>query len=150
MQMHTAFASRFLVDSLNKHGPDCLNSEVQRFEKRAALGQGNGTSQQANDKVVHIIADNEDHDIGTLDGHGTFHGMGIVVAIIDIERIRRTAVKTKDKLQVGKINIRYCAPQHTGILFLNSKELSSMEISDPTSNQDLLWDMSFLIRPTRP
>lgn len=147
MQMHTAFASRFLVDSLNKHGFGCSYSEVQRFEKCAASAQGTGTSQQTNDKVVQFIADNVDHGIGTLDGHGTFHGMGIVAAITpgitEVERVRRTTVTTEDILQVGKINIRYFTSHHTGKLPLNYKELSSMEVSDPTANLDLLWEMSF-------
>ena len=28
----------------------------------------------------HYIADNADHNVRTLDGHGTFHGMGIIMA----------------------------------------------------------------------
>ena len=38
----------------------------------AVSAQRTGTSQQTNDKVVQFIADNVDHDIGTLDGHATF------------------------------------------------------------------------------
>ena len=30
---------------------------------------------------IQYVADNVDHNICTLDGHGTFHGMGIIAAI---------------------------------------------------------------------
>ena len=37
IQMHTAFASRFLVDSLNKNGFACSYSKVQRSERSVLL-----------------------------------------------------------------------------------------------------------------
>ncbi len=116
-QMHHVFASRFLVDTLHRHGFGCSYSEVQNFERCSAVAQGSDVKQQSTDQVVQFIADNVDHDIGTIDGHGTFHGMGIVAAITpaitNVERIRRrTTVTTKDILQVGKINIRYFTSQH--------------------------------------
>ena len=108
-QMHHHFGSRFLVDTLYKHGFGCSYSEVQAFEKCSALAQGLDTevAQSNSERVVQFIADNVDHDIATLDGHGTFHGMGIVAAItpaINSEKlIRRTKVSTNDILQVGRI-----------------------------------------------
>ena len=39
-EMHHQFSSRFIVDTLHKHGFSCSYSEVQKFEKSAALTQG--------------------------------------------------------------------------------------------------------------
>ena len=36
----------------------------------------------ANSVIVHFVADNVDHNIRTLDGLNTFHGMGIISASI--------------------------------------------------------------------
>ncbi len=103
---------------------------------------------------VQFIADNVDHDIRTLDGHGTFHGMGIVAtvtpALAEMKTVRRKTVTMKDITQVGRIDMRYFTSQHTGKLPLTYKELRAMEVSDPTNNLDILWEVSFLMRPTRP
>ena len=32
--------------------------------------------------IMHFVADNVDHNIGTLDGLGTFHGMGIIATSV--------------------------------------------------------------------
>ena len=54
-----------------------------------------------------------DHNLRTLDGHGTFHGMGIIVAVTPeikrqrlIPRLQRIA-KPNQGLPEAKIAIRY-------------------------------------------
>ena len=34
--------------------------------------------QPVDGQCLQYVADNVDHNIATLDGHGTFHGMGII------------------------------------------------------------------------
>lgn len=153
-QMHHLFASRFLVDTLNKHGFGCSYSEVQNFERCSAVAQDSTINHDVTDKAVQFVGDNVDHDIATLDGHGTFHGMGIVATITpgitDEKHISRKSVTAQDILQVGRIDIRYFTSQHTGKLPLTYKELKAMEVVDPTAHLDILWETSFFTRPTRP
>ena len=58
---------------------------------------------------LQYAADNVDHNIRTLDGKTTFHGMGIIASFtpgINVEaRIRRTHVTADDIAAVGRINI---------------------------------------------
>ncbi|CAC5381252.1 unnamed protein product [Mytilus coruscus] len=56
--------------------------KVQRFELNAAAAARDRTDTQfGNGTFVQFIADNVDHNLLTLDGHGTFHGMGMIAAV---------------------------------------------------------------------
>ena len=154
-QMHHLFGSLFLVDSLYKHGFGCSYKEVQKFEQNAALQQSGDVSVLNSGKShVQFIADNVDHDIRALDGHGTFHGMGLVATVTPtltkVKRITRRAVTLCDVIQVGRIDIKDFTSQHTGKLPLTFAEIRALEVSNPTYNVDILWEVSFLMRPTRP
>ena len=156
-QMHHLFGSRVLVDTLHKHGFGCSYDEVQSFERSSAVSEAPGVAHESikSDSAIQFVADNVDHDIATIKCHGTFHGMGMVAIItpecLEAKRIRRyVKVTAEDILRVGKVNIRYFTSQHTGKLPLTYMELSAMEVTDPTSYIDVLWETSFLTRPTKP
>lgn len=61
------------------------------------------------------MADNVDHNIRTIDGHGTFHGMGIIAAVTpgtkESRIIPRLKVTTEEIKEVGKINYIFIVPQ---------------------------------------
>ncbi|KAK3101064.1 hypothetical protein FSP39_000693 [Pinctada imbricata] len=79
VQLHHNFGSRFLLDELNHLGFCSSYAEVQKFESSTAISQGllKIPGYEETD-CLQFIADNVDHNIGTLDGKETFHGMGIV------------------------------------------------------------------------
>ena len=78
VQMHHHFRSRFLIDSLSAMGYCSSYFEVQRFEENAASSVAPDVLGRVNipDMMVLFAADNVDHNIVTLDGKGTFYGMG--------------------------------------------------------------------------
>ena len=100
------------------------------------------------------MADNVDHNIRTLDGCNTFHGMGIIATYTPGKPAHKTVPRmsvTSDEIKrVGRINIRYFKSQHTGDLPLTFKELTAMEKLDPTADVDLLWDISLVLYSRRP
>ena len=51
------------------------------FELSAAMLQGTDVPGVTNDHFLQYVADNVDHNVNTLDGYNTFHGMGIIAAI---------------------------------------------------------------------
>ena len=98
VQMHHMFRSRFLVDTLNAHGFCSFYSEVEKFERNASLVGLNEVnsamesfttrspeeemeSDSSSQPKVLFAADNVDHSLRTLNGEGTFHGMGMIVMI---------------------------------------------------------------------
>ena len=90
------FGSRFLIDSLYSHGFCSSYSEVQKFEGSAAFHQGTEIEGINNESFIYHIADNVDHNIRTIDGLNTFHGMGIIAAVTP----RVTATKLVPKVEV--------------------------------------------------
>ncbi|CAC5362574.1 unnamed protein product [Mytilus coruscus] len=117
IQMHHHFASKFLIDVLNSFGFCSSYSEVQRFELSAAANQGIDINGYSEGNSVQFIADNVDHNVRTLDGYNTFHGMGILAAVtpgvkqsISIPRINATS---DDLKALCTINIDYYKPPIT-------------------------------------
>ena len=97
-------------------------------------------------QFVQLVADNVDHNIRTIDGSNTFHGMGIIATFtpgVVVQRaIPRVSVSSDEIKRLGGIDIRRFKSQHTGDLPLTFKELIAMAKSDPTADIDPLWDIS--------
>ena len=101
MQLYHHFASRFLINSLHHHGFCCSYKEVYKFERNAAHSHGTDIPSLTTEFVQY----NVDHNICTLDGHGTFHGMGMIAAVTPGTRsgqaIPRAKVTSLDVAMVG-------------------------------------------------
>ena len=93
VQMHHHFSSRFLIDTLHSMGFCSSYSAIQNFERSAAVTQGVDIPEYKEDCFIQYIADNVDHNTRTLDGHGTFHGMGMVVTITPNTKVSRQISK---------------------------------------------------------
>ena len=92
VQTHHLHRSKFLVDVLHEMGFCSSYGEVLRFEKNAAHSVDPdvlGGDIDLLDPSVLFAADNVDHNIITIDGKGTFHGMGIVAAVTPGQRTNR-------------------------------------------------------------
>lgn len=84
VQMHHLYRSRFLIDSLSTMGFASSYPEVQRFEVNAACSLAPdmlGSDMDILDQSLLFAGNNVDHNIITLNGKGTFHGMGMIAAI---------------------------------------------------------------------
>ncbi|CAC5384539.1 unnamed protein product [Mytilus coruscus] len=56
--------------------------EVQKFETSAVISKQEGTTNHFDEShCIQYVADKEDHNINTIDGNNTFHGMGIISCI---------------------------------------------------------------------
>lgn len=152
VQMHHQFSSRFLNDTLNAHGYCSSYSEVQRYERCAAVSRGLDISEFFPGKWIQYVADNVDHDIRTLDGRGTFHGMGMIGAVCpktDVASIiKRISVTGDDISSVGHINIKPFIPTGDELRDLRYECLSPQ--CRQGSLVDLLWKTSLTLQPLRP
>ena len=113
VQMHHHFGSRFLVDPLYRHGFCCSYSEVQAYERSAAIKDGVELSIPEGQTLVQYVADNVDHNIRTIDGRNTFHGMGIIATITPRSAARpstfiprRCNISSDEIAAIGAINIK--------------------------------------------
>ena len=83
IQLHHQFASKFLIETLHAMGFCCSYSEVLKFEQSATVSNGhrNPEVEELAGKSIQFSADKVDHNIATVDGNGTFHGIGIIAAV---------------------------------------------------------------------
>jgi len=85
-----------------------------------------------NSVIVHFVADNVDHNIRTLDGLNTFHGMGIISATIlpvgDFGYRNRVVRRLEKPMLAGDAAQNKCTPVH---LFdkCNEKGLSTIKLN---------------------
>ncbi len=153
IQMHHHFASRFLIDTLHAQSFSCSYSEVKKYERSAAVSQGTEIPSYASDQYIQYVADNVDHNIGTLDGSGTFHGMGIIATQTPGSKnskiVPRVTVTAEDIAAVGRINIKYFKPS-TSEEPLVYQPIMNFGVQDTTLNLDVLWKTSLLLRNPRP
>jgi len=106
--MHHHFGSKFLVDSLHQHGFYCSYGEVQKYLRSASVTTQDIAPTSEN-QLVQFAADNVDHNIRTLDGLGTFHGMGMIAAITPNQEMSRVVsrklVTLYEIIKQGRVKI---------------------------------------------
>jgi hypothetical protein len=146
IQMHHHFATKFLINTLHSMGFCSSYYTVQNYEKSAAVSQVS---------FIQYVADNVDHNIRTLDGHGTFHGMGIIAAItpgtMRSRPIPRKSVTTEQIANAGKLVIRHYNRSNENQQLLVYKELKDLKVQDSFAHLDLLYKLKQpLIRSPRP
>ena len=146
IQLHHNFASRFLVDSLNSLGFCSSYDEVQNFSKNASADQGTDIPSFGGE-FVHYVGDNVDHNIRTLDGNDTFHGMGMIAAVTPgtthAKLVPRNVVDRRKISTAGHIEIVHpCEPRRPFAIRYDKRIIK--EVSDPCMNIGLLWKMSML------
>lgn len=132
-------------------------SDVQRFEKCAAFAQGISLPGCQEESCVQLIANNVDHNICTLDGNETFHGMGIVAGITpggfaDNDVIKRNHVTIDDLKSVGKIGLTYYkAPIiHVSTSELKFIRLEDSSVSDHTYILDIFFQIAWPLKTPTP
>ena len=126
---------------------------MKHFEQNAAQSHGtdipNFTSQ-----FVQYVADNVDHNIRTLDGNDTFHGMGMIATITPGTKksnpILRVKVTPRDISIVGHVPIHYHRDESLGMTAVTYGKLRDMKASDPTAHLDILWKTSIMFGAPRP
>ncbi|XP_006825118.1 protection of telomeres protein 1-like [Saccoglossus kowalevskii] len=153
VQLHHHFASRFLIDSLHRHGFCSSYLDTQRFGQNAAIYQGTDIPNFSSE-FVQYAADNVDHNIRTLDGNDTFHGMGIIATVTPGTKqtncIPRENVSPKDISTTGHIQIQFHVVEGQGIAEVKYKDTVSKTAEDPTANLEIIWKTSLLFGPSRP
>ena len=131
----------------------CSYQEVQQFERNAAQSHGTDIPNLTTE-FVQYAADNVDHNIRTLDGHDTFHGMGMIAAITPGTRssqpIPRAKVTSLDVALVGRVQIKYHKEESCGMTAVTYQKLINPKAQNCYQNLDVLWKASIMFRSLRP
>ena len=155
VQMHQHFRSRFLIYTLSAMGYCSSYPEVQRFEHNAASSVAPdvlGGDMDMLGMTLLFAADNVDHNRVTLDGKGTFHGMGMIAAVTPGNPVSHTILRQKiANLKIvdqTKVEIKdYRFAKHTRC----SLEFQPLpHIKDIDHKIDVMWELSFRFRQILP
>jgi hypothetical protein len=155
VQLQHQFASRFLIDTLNNLGFSISYTEVMNFLRSAAFANKDIIKQIDTNQFLQFTADNVDHQTITLDGHGTFHGMGLICALApnnDQSKRRRIPrlkkISSEESKEMKGIDIHFWDKNiDISHCYYNSRDLP--EATSP-SDFDLLWKFAWSKRPSRP
>ena len=154
VQMHHHFGSKFLIDSLNSHGFCSSYSEVKEFEVSAADAQDKEIPGFTPGQFVQFIADNVDHNVRTLDGANTFHGMGIIAVRSPEVRCNKPIArikKTAEELALqSRIKTKFYRDDITALHLLKYEKLSAINILDFSWKVDFLWKISWPLKSPQP
>ncbi|CAC5394804.1 unnamed protein product [Mytilus coruscus] len=86
-------------------------SEVQKFESSAVVARNQDTADPLDQShFLQFVADNVDHNIDTINGNKTFHGMGIISCTTlgimkSPKEIPRVQLTTDELISAGHINV---------------------------------------------
>ena len=160
VELDHLYRSELLVTKLARLGFSVSYDEVIRY-KQSVLQATNTDShmQSFPTAFTQWIADNVDHNVLTLDGLGTFHGMGVIAASTRSEKspeyireeaiVRLKRVLVKEVTRGGGIPIKlYCPPEKPALSTITLKTRKQLEFpyTLPQSvNLDLLWESGWLI-----
>ena len=157
MELDHVFGSKWLIEELSQLGFCHSYREVTRFKQSAMTIEG------ASDIAFSLppgtfsqyMADNVDHNICTLDGKKTFHGMGIMQASTNMNGVQREekSIKRQDLQCAGLIakdegiKLKHYIEEEFSTLskkiFKSVRNLHFMPNLMLDRNIDLLWEMSF-------
>ena len=105
-------------------------------------------------EFVQYGADNVDHNICTLDGHGTFHGMGMIDAVTPEVCLRqsmpRAHVTSLNVAIVGRVQIYFHKKESSGMSSIAYQKLLDYNYQDRYENLDVLWKASIMFGAPRP
>ena len=157
VELDHSFGSKWLNNHLSRLGFSVTNQQVRQF-KEAALEQNDPMDDVPSNSFVQWSADNVDHNIGTLDGKNTFHGMGMIAAVtpnlLAPGKIVRKVQATTDTKKIAsqkavpiKQYFGSCVPPST----LKLKQYSLLKVSasiehDEERLKDLIWISSWLLK----
>ena len=156
VQGHHLYRSRFLVDTLHNMGYCSSYAEVQRFEKNAADCVASESIVPENidllESTLLFAADNVDHNIITLDGKGTFHGMGMIATLTPGQKANRmiprhniSQLNITEKTRIEIKQLRFANKACRDILFQDLPRFL-----DCDDRIDILWELSFNFKQTLP
>ena len=107
-----------------------------------------------NGSFAQYVGDNVDHNLATLDGSNTFHGMGMIAAITPGIKnelaIPKAKVSSADIINKSNIEVTYFKAKQIPKDTTFTKLMLNSIGADRTHNMDILWKIGWFLKPLRP
>ena len=140
-----SFDTRWQVDHLALLGLSISSDEVKLFKQSAAVSDSMKPTET--EHFMQCVGDNVDHNIRTLNGKGTFHGIGIISihsnSNSNFKAISRRQHKSVTNLADCGVKVEpYYGDSYRDLqklYFTSVANLASTTLSAPGMALDLLW-----------
>jgi len=162
VEMDHVFGSKFLLSELARLGFCISYDEVVRYKQSvmstiSAGDTGNESLSEA--AFTQWVADNVDHNVRTLDGLGTFHGMGIISSSVfkrshtfntqtPVKRLTHRLPVAQVVQNKGIPVVTYSSEAKSGLCNLtlaSVQELQRPLVLPAICNLDLVWHASYFM-----
>ena len=164
VEMDHVFGSKWLINELSRLGFSISYNKGTRYKQSVVKNETIEDLQPEcfPSNITQWVADNVVHNIATLDGRGTFHGMGIIsVSTTTTPAVRRrheqlvrrgNLVKSKTLVLNKGVFISQCIPpQKPALSSLKMKPIQALQFPytlQSSINLDLIWHAGGLCRST--
>jgi len=164
VEMDHVFGSRWLVDELSRLGFSISYDEVNRYKQSVIQSESlnNLLEEYLPGAFTQWVADNVDHNVASLDGTGSLHGMGIVavstpkdnVPLIAKSRVinRHPRVKVNELVKDKGVPIlQYVGPQVKSLSLVLYKPIIELKMPYTLPSElysNLLWHSGWMFRNT--
>ena len=147
------YGHRDLIDLIYNFGFCSSYSESTLYKKNASATQGVGGEVVAG-SLLHLIADNVDHNAKTLDGENVVHMMGQMGAITPAAPIKKQIQRNKISLDVirkiGHHNIVFQKDPKSVLKLLKFTSVRPVVDDVLNTKVDVLWQVSMHVSRPRP
>lgn len=166
VELDHLYGSSSLITHLSRFGFCLSYDEVTRYKQSIIMSQipgCPGTSPYPA-AVTQWVGDNIDHNLQTLDGKGTFHGMGLISVSVPLKGNYTSSPhianfsRLKSKLPVSQLLtnrglpiVHYNKPGRCGLVEITMREISHLTQSVtvpllPISSLDTLWHLKWFFK----
>lgn len=147
VEVASAIGSKWLNNELSRLGFAVTYNEVIRFKQSILFDKKEDSDISPASDFTQWVSDNVDHNIATLDGKGTFHGMGIISCSVgnnerSDKQIKRlpSIVKVADLPTNSIVKIhRYANPEVPPLASVKLLPLDLQNLRKNTDELNLLW-----------
>ena len=164
IEMDHVFGSKWLINELARLGFSISYDEVMRYKQSVIQNESmeNILADYIPGTFTQWVADNIDHNIATLDGQGTFHGMGIIAVSNPKDNksittkspmiIRQQRIKVDELVKDKGVSIfQYVSPRENSLASIMYKPILQIQFpySLPADQcSDLLWHFGWISSET--
>lgn len=152
--LDTKYGHRDLIDLLYSFGFCSSYSECSLYKKNASVVQGVDRGAVPAESLLHLIADNVDHNAKTLDGEHVVHMMGqmgaVTPAIANSTSIPRRKVSLDEIRQIGAHKVVFQQDPKAVLKKLKYTHIAPLSQDRDNSRLDIMWQVSMHLSRPRP
>jgi hypothetical protein len=159
VELDNMFGSRWLIDEVSKLGFAVSYYELQKFKQAVLIHDDSiDATNRQKPEFTQWIGDNVDHNVCTIDGKNTFHGMGIISSSMRSSSLTIKIPRIKKLLKVGDITeskgiplLQYINEGRQALATVKLTKLKDLPDSiNRSKNADLIWQMGYFFKKEQP